>query len=244
MLTYPQLAHFPIVKRRRRRTVVNRAADGRTIKLADPAGEITEWRLDYADLSDEEADALQHFFLAAEGSLQEFVFVDPTANLLEWSGKLDEPVWARGPFLTAAQPGEVWLLTNTGAGPQAITQTIEAPAGFVYCFSLYARSDAADTVRLLADGKASERSVGPAWRRLHLVATPQDATFGIEIEAGRTVEVRGVQVEAQAGASTAKVSNSGGVYEGARLRDDSIELVATGVNRHSCTVNIVHARHI
>ena len=244
MLTYPQLAHFPIVKRRRRRTVINRAADGRTIKLADPAGEITEWRLDYADLSDEEADGLQQFFLAAEGSLQEFVFVDPTANLLEWSGKLDEPVWARGPFLAADEIGGVWRLSNSGAGPQAITQTIEAPAGFVYCFSLYARSDTPDSVRLLAGGGVSQQSVLPTWRRLQLLATPQDATFGIEIDGGRTVEVRGVQVEAQAGASTAKVSSSGGVYEGARLRDDSIELVATGVNRHSCTVNIVHARHI
>jgi hypothetical protein len=34
------------------------------------------------------------------------------------------------------------------------------------------------------------------------------------------------------------------VYEGARLRDDWIEMMATGLNRHSCTVNIVHANHI
>ena len=244
MLTYPQLAHFPIVKRRRWRTVINRAADGRAIKLADPAGEITEWRLDYADLSDEEADALQQFFLAAEGSLQEFVFVDPTANLLEWSGKLDEPVWARGPFLAADETSGVWRLSNSGAGPQAITQTIEAPAGFVFCFSLYARSDTLGSVRLVAGAAASEHSVGPAWRRLQMTATPEDATFGVEIEADGILDVRGLQVEAQAGPSTAKVSTSSGVYEGARLRDDSIELVATGVNRHSCTVNIVHEKHI
>ena len=44
MLVYPQLgtgalSQFPVRKTRRTRTVVNRAADGSTIKLADPAAE-------------------------------------------------------------------------------------------------------------------------------------------------------------------------------------------------------------
>jgi hypothetical protein len=244
MLIYPQLAHFPIVKRRRRRTVVNRAADGRAIKLADPAGEITEWQLHYAELSDEEAGVLQEFFLAAEGSLQEFVFVDPTANLLAWSAKLDEPVWVRGPMLTLSEDGGVWHVSNAGAGPQRITQTIEAPAEFVYCLSLYARADAAAPLRLLAGSGESEHAVGTEWRRLRMTATAADPTFGIEVAAGGAVYLRGMQVEAQAGASAARVSNAGGVYEGARLRDDWIETIATGLNRHSCTVNIIHAKHI
>ena len=59
-LVYPQLgsgalSQFPIRKTRRTRTVMNRAADGSTIKLADPAGVTTEWGLPYADLSDQEA---------------------------------------------------------------------------------------------------------------------------------------------------------------------------------------------
>jgi hypothetical protein len=244
MLIYPQLAHFPIVKRRRRRTVVNRAADGRAIKLADPAGEITEWQLQYAELSDEEAGALQAFFLATEGSLQEFVFVDPTANLLEWSAKLDEPVWVRGPMLTLSEDGGVWQLSNAGAGPQTITQTIEAPSGFVYCLSLYARADAPGTLRLLAGSGGAEQTVATEWRRLRLTATTADPTFGIEVPAGGAVYVRGMQAEAQAGASAARVSSAGGVYEGARLRDNWMETIATGLNRHSCTVNIVHAKHI
>src|SRR5690242_1045880 len=62
MLTYPQLFHFPIEKRRRLRTVGTAAADGRSVKLADPAGEITEWSLEYSDLSDDEANLLLDFF--------------------------------------------------------------------------------------------------------------------------------------------------------------------------------------
>ena len=106
MATYPQLetgalTQFPIRKRRRARTVTNAAADGSSIKLADPAGEVTEWRLDYAELTDAEAAALQQFFEAAEGMLNGFTFLDPTANLLAWSGKLDEEVWERDPLLSA-----------------------------------------------------------------------------------------------------------------------------------------------
>ena len=53
MTTYPQLgsgalSQFPVQKTRRARTVVNQAADGSTIKLADPAGMVTEWTLTYA----------------------------------------------------------------------------------------------------------------------------------------------------------------------------------------------------
>jgi hypothetical protein len=245
MLTYPQLAHFPIVKRRRSRTVLNRAADGRTIKLADPAGEVTEWRLDYSELSDLEAGELQEFFLAAEGSLREFTFVDPTANLLAWSAKLDEAAWFRDPMLSVASgPNGTWSLRNDGGGPQSLRQTINGPAGFLYCFSLYARSETAEKARLLAGGEGCEQAVGADWRRLRTSGRPADPTFGLEIAAGAAIEVRGLQVDAQAGASAARVSTTGGVYEGARLRDDWIETIATGINRNSCTVNIVHAKHL
>ena len=79
MAAYPQLgsgalSQFPVQKIRRARTVVNRAADGSTIKLADPAAEVTEWLLNYVDLSGEEAEALRTFFDAMEGTLNGFTF--------------------------------------------------------------------------------------------------------------------------------------------------------------------------
>jgi hypothetical protein len=63
MSVYPQLvtgvmSQFPIVKQRRPRTVVNAAADGSSIKLADPAGATVGWQLQYANLSDTELAAL------------------------------------------------------------------------------------------------------------------------------------------------------------------------------------------
>src|ERR1022692_3400646 len=149
MLVFPQLmtgalSQFPVQKRRRLRTVVNAAPDGSFVKLADPNGEYTEWSLAYALLSDDEISALQQFFAAAEGTLNGFTFLDPTANLLAWSDLLTNAVWQGGPLLTLtggindpAGNTKAWKLTNGGAAAQSISQTLQAPAGYQYCLSAY-----------------------------------------------------------------------------------------------------------
>jgi hypothetical protein len=68
--------------------------------------------------------------------------------------------------------------------------------------------------------------------------------LAIEIGAGDAVEVYGIQAEAQIAASGYKASTVGGVYEGARLGDDALTITSTDVNRHSCTVKIIHANHL
>ena len=128
MLVYPQLetgalAQFPVHKARRPRTVINRAPDGSTIRIPDPAAETTEWLLTYKDLSDEEATALRSFFDAAEGTLQGFTFLDPTGNLLAFSEQLDDDVWQRDPLLTInagiADPRATLLRGNSAIKVQA-----------------------------------------------------------------------------------------------------------------------------
>jgi hypothetical protein len=238
MLVFPQLIHFPVVKRRNARTVVNRMADGRSVRLADPAGEVTEWRLQYAELTDDEAQTLQQFFAAAEGTLNSFMFVDPMANLLE------TPAWVKGPMLTMSGGPEEWHLVNSGDGPQSITQTISGPTEFLYCFSGSVRADQDCTVTLTAGSKRSERAASTPWERFTLTAQSEDPTFGLELAVGSAVDVKDLQVEAQAGASVYRSAMGGGVYEDARLRDDALEIVTAGPNRHACTVNIIHANHI
>jgi hypothetical protein len=260
MLVFPQLGtgalgQFPIRKTRRTRTVTNRAADGSTIKLADPAGVITEWSLTYTNLSDQEAIALQAFFEAAEGTLNGFTFLDPGGNLLAWSDQLDNAVWQRDPFLqlTAgiADPGggaSASQVTNCGAASQTIAQTIAAPGGYRYCLAAYVRADAATSVRLWAGTECREYAANTAWQRMVMTAAPPaDATsvrFGIEIAAAGAVAIYGIQAEAQPGASAYKPTSSGGVYENAHLSEDTLAITKTGVNRHSCTVNIIHANHL
>jgi len=255
MAVYPQLVsgalgQYPIYKRRRLRTVRNHAADGRAVRLADPSAEATEWRLEYVQLSESEAQSLRDFFVECEGSLQSFTFLDPTANLLAWSETLSEAVWACEPLLSLSENiadplggTRASRLTNTGGGAQNIAQTLAAPADYQYCFSLYARSTTPVNVTLLLGSGRADRIVMDQWARISYTATGE-ATFGLELPAGSDVDVFGLQVEPQPAASGYKRSTTGGVYENARLRDDSLAMKATCVGQHSCTVNIIHANHL
>jgi hypothetical protein len=259
MLAYPQLAsgaltQFPAQKTRNPRTVVNALADGRSIKLADPPGEITEWQLQYAGLSDQEAAALEQFFEATEGSLGIFTFLDPTSNLFAWSDRLDHTGWTKGPLLTvtgnvadAAGGTKGWHLSNTGAGAQSLSQTLEAPGGYVYCLSLHARSATRLTVTLQRGSAREDRTVGTEWSRITSSgsggAAAETIDFGIEVPPGGSLDVYGMQVEPQAAPSLYKPSTAGGVYPNAWFRDDFLVVTATDVNRHSATVNI-HANRL
>jgi hypothetical protein len=260
MLVYPQLtsgalAHFPVQKRRRMRTIVNVLADSTAIKLADPQGEITEWQLEYTGLSDDEVTALLQYFAATEGRLNIFTFLDPTANLFAWSDQLANAAWNKGPLLAVtggvADPiggTSAWHLSNSGAGPQSISQTLQAPGGYMYCSSVYGRCPLATTVTLLRGSDRADRTLGTDWNRItfsgHGDATAQSVEFGVEVPAGGSMDIFGLQVEPQASASVYKPSTQGGVYPNAYFRDDVLSFTATDVNRHSATINITHANRL
>jgi len=260
MLVYPQLgtgalSQFPIRKQRRARTLVNAALDGSSIKLADPAGGTIQWALTYAGLSDAEIGALEQFFASAEGTLNGFTFLDPAANLLAWSGTPGEAAWVLDPQASVttgiqdpAGGSGAWSLTNAGAAPQGISQTLAAPGGYTYCLSAYARSQAATTATMLLGSGQASRVVQTEWSRIVFAGTGDAAAaeirFGLQIPAGSVVEVYGMQAEPQAGASRYKASTTGGVYQNARLSDDELAVTTTGVNRHSCTVNIIYVNSL
>jgi hypothetical protein len=249
------MSQFPIVKRRRPRTVVNAAADGSSIKLADPAGETVGWKLEYANLSDAELVALQQFFTDMEGSLNGFTFLDPAANLLAWTEVLTNAVWEAAPLLTLgggmADPlgdNNAWQLATPGVGPQTLTQTLNVPANYTYCFSVYAFSVQPTTVQLQLASDSAQFPLSSRWNRIQIVGTGNSAAssvgFGIQLPAGATVGVFGPQVEAQPAASAYKTGTTGGVYEDARFRDDAFTLTSTDENHHSATVNILHANSL
>jgi hypothetical protein len=254
MLLYPQLStgalsQFPVLKRRRTRTVVNTAADGRRMAYGDVAGATVEWQLSYTGLSDAELAALQSFHAFVEGSLQPFTFVDPAANLLAWSEDLRNAVWSTAPLLTLSDSGAgAWVAANGAAGPQTIAQTLNAPAGYRYCFSVYARCAAGCTARLLLGTESNSHALGEAWTRIWLSrsgdSNASSILFGVEVPAGASVEISHPQVEAQAAPSPYKLATTGGVYENARFRDDTFRFTTTGVNRHDATITILYANHL
>jgi len=260
MLVYPQLttgalSQFPIQKRWRQRTVVNAAADGSVIKLADANGVLTEWQLQYDGLSDGELAALQQFFAAAEGTLNGFAFLDPAGNLFAWSDQLSNVVWSLSSFLNAtggvADPNggmDGWLITNSGTGPQSLIQTLAAPGGYAYCLSVWVKAAAATTVTMLIGTNRSTQPVQPGWTRIAFAgrgdAAAASILLGLEFPAGAAIDVYGMQAEPQVAPSEYQSSTAGGVYPAARLRDDSLTVTSQGVNNHSVTMNILYASHL
>lgn len=260
MAAYPQLAtgalaQFPVKKRRHTRTLENALEDGSAIRLADPGAEITQWELVYNGLSDQEAAALREFFESCEGTLNGFTFVDPVANLLEQSGSLDATVWAKAPFISLqagmADPAggtAAWRASNAGAARQWIRQTLATPGAYVYCLSAYLRSaQGAEAVLTIGDG-AFTAATGPEWRRFCNTGsgapTGNEVAFGLEVGAGATVEVYGMQAEAQPAPSTYKPTTQTAVYEDARFAADELAMQTTAENSHAATVRIIHAKHL
>ena len=66
--------------------------------------------------------------------------------------------------------------------------------------------------------------------------------FGVEIGAGQSVDLFGMQAEAQPGASGYKQTFSKcGLYPRARFLDDTLSLTTEGPDQHACRIRI-HAR--
>lgn len=243
-LVYPQLTQYPVVKRRKMRTIVNRSADGRVISLADPAAEITQWQLQYSELSDSELATMETFFASAEGTLNGFTFLDPESNLLAYSGTLDNAAWAAGPELKVTAQQGYYTLQNNGAAAQSLTQTLgAAPTGYMYCLSAYVRAAAGTTVTMLIGSQQVACAAGANWQEI-VFAAADAATFGLQIAAEASVDVIGMQAEAQAGASVYRATTSGGVYESARLGSDELAIVTAGPNRHGCTLTVIYNSHL
>lgn len=262
MLTFPQLlngsvAQFPLIRKEFHRTVVDVMADGTTIRTADPGADWVGWSLSYAHLTTAEWTAIEALFLAAQGQLNKFTFLDPTDNLFVWSTDLTNAAWTKDPLLTVlsgiTDPNggtAAFRATNHGQAPQGLAQILAAPGALTYCFSAYIQSAAAAAVTLTAtDGiqqKSATATAGPSWSRVTLAASLASSgtamTFGIELAPGAQVSLFGLQAEAQPAASLYKATTDrGGVYPNSRFNRDGLTATATGVNQLSATVQIFSA---
>ena len=181
--------------------------------------------------------------------------MDPAANLLAWSEDLSNAVWSPAPLLTltggVTDPfggTAAWVAGNAGAGAQSITQVLNAPAAYLYCFSVYLRAAQATAVTVQVGANRGTFPVGPDWTRVMLArngdASAASIAFAIELPTDASVDLFGPQVEAQGAASRYKTSTTGGLYENARFRDDVFRFTTTDVNRHSATVTILYANHL
>jgi hypothetical protein len=257
MLYYPQLStgavsQFPIVRQMNRRTIFNRMPDGRVLKLADPDAASVLWRLEYMGLTDAERDSIETLFLQTEGRLDTFTFLDPTGNLLRWSGTLTNTVWNNSGLVQLQRDVEdpaggtsAWRCVNAGQW-QGISQQVDAPGSLRYCFSVTARSSSGSSVRLNITnaGEAATHKLSSAWRKVHVSSGAGQQSDHIastlEIEAGGTVEVYGLQLDAQPSPSEYRRTEArSGVYKKTRFAEDTLSFTAEGKDNHRTTVLLI-----
>jgi hypothetical protein len=139
-------------------------------------------------------------------------------------------------------------LTNTAQTTQQIVQNTSGPSSFVYCFSVYVRSNVPAAIQLVvtATGQTTLTAVttGASWKRVttsgSLSVQQEGIGFGVQLPAGVQVDAFGAQVEAQPGAGLYKQTiDLGGVYSSTRFSSDLLAVTATAPNQHSCQIGLI-----
>jgi hypothetical protein len=258
-LYFPQLAigsvaQYPVTRLWSKPAAINVLPGGSMVVLDRVTPARMLWKLSYAGLSEQEWGALQSLFIAAQGRLGNFTFVDPTDNLLSWSEDFTAAAWTTDPLLqiVPAMPDPLGgtaasQLTNSAQAAQQLTQSLAGPGWNQYCFSCYLRADSSSTVNLVR-GTATLTTrqavaVGSNWARFatsgSLGGRDDGVHFGLELAAGNRVFVFGPQVEAQPSAGPYKSkSQRSGVYPKTRFEQDTLTQTASAAGQYSTTIQV------
>jgi hypothetical protein len=261
MLVFPQLstgasALYPLTKTSRQRSVVNTLGDGSTDVYTDPEAQSLAWELHAKGLTAAEWGAIEGLFEATSGMWQPFTFLDPVGNLIAESENFGASAWTNGalidlttgvsdPLGTTRATG----VTNAGLATEAIAQTLTVPGTFQYCLTVWARTDSGTnlTLNISTTGGSATKTfmLGTRWVRVALSAdlgqTTESVTFEVQIAAGGSIDLFGMQVEAQRGPSDYKrTGTSGGVYAGARFGTDKLTVTAQGTDVYDAVIQIVN----
>jgi hypothetical protein len=264
MLVFPQLSTgasgpYPLTKTSRQRSVVNTLGDGSTDVYADPDARSLGWELAAKGLTTAEWGAIEALFQAASGMWQSFTFLDPAGNLIAESESFGASSWTNGALISLT-PGVIdpfgtiraTLVTNAGQATEAVAQTLPVPGNFHYCLSLWVSAGSVATVTLsisTTGGSATKNfTLGAQWARVSLTANlgqnTNSVTFGALVSAGGAINIFGMQVEAQLGASDYKQTGTrGGVYPNARFGGDTITVTAQGTDVNDAVIRIVNTEN-
>ena len=257
MLVFPQLttgaaALYPVIKQGLQRTVVNVLADGSRVVYADSDGAVAGWSLRATGLTLAEWNAIESLFQQTSGMSGTFTFLDPAGNLLLQSENFSAGAWTAGALVQLtggiADPfgtTRATLLVNTVQAAAGLTQMLNVPGDFQYCLSVWVRSSSGSAVTLAVANTSKSFAAGMQWRRVYFSSNPGQAgattvTFGAQVAAGASVEVFGMQAEAQLGPSDYKITGAtGGLYPKARFGSDQITVTAQGTDVYDAVIQIV-----
>ncbi len=229
-------------------------AGGSADVFADPDAAITGWELRAMGLTQAESNAIENLFQQTSGMSGTFTFLDPVGNLLIDSENFVAGAWTSGglvqltpgitdPFGTA----RATRLVNAGPAAAGFAQVLNVPGNFQYCLSVWVRTTSGSAVVLTMANAAKSIGVRSQWRRVSLSANPGQAGattvgFGAQVAAGGSVELFGMQAEAQLGPSDYKPTGAqGGVHAQSRFGSDQITVTAKGSDVYDAVIQIVSA---
>ncbi len=240
MLYFPSLAvgaavQYPVVKRTAHPVLETKSPGGHVQRGLTEWSSTVEWDLEYRELSDAEAGAIEDLYAATDGGLRSFTFCDPLANLLRWSEDFSKSVWQLTGVGVVGQ-----RLTNVSGATAPVTQSVELPAGSRCTFSCEMRGAAGTQVTLRAGSVAKRVGLSGDWRPYSVTAETEGTTaFGIELQSGSSVEMRAPQAELQASPSPYKPSfDRAGVSQETTFVEGSLRIMATGPNRNAARVRL------
>lgn len=238
-LFFPQLAtgtlvQYPVKRTKSLQTVSTQAEDGSVITYFDPKASRLAWQLEYAGITQPEADRLQNLFDICAGRFRSFTFIDPVANLLNHE-------WQTGTGVDKADN----VFTNSGNSAAEVWQTFSIPSGYAYCFSLPGdlTASAGATLTLIRRGSVTEDSVTLPLREALLVSSGAlgdsgvGFTVAVRIQPGQSVDLSKAQLEAQPSPSLFRTPQ-GGVYPSAHWAVDELLVTAIGPDLYSTKFSI------
>ena len=248
-------AQYPILRRWERHLVETVTPGRQRSTWRDAASERYRWLLTYHGLSTAEKDELEAHFAESGGSLRSFLFLDPAANLLQWSEDLTDEVWigAAPLHVTAGAPDPFggsrgFTIVNAGQDEMQFRQVLALECAPALCYSAWVRSvspaSCTLSIRCDMDESSNFTAVQEIWERKWVLLTPESplsmVSFELGLPAGASLEVFGLQAEAQSSPSPYKATTSrGGVHSNARYDQDNIEFTAIGPDNYSTSVQIV-----
>jgi hypothetical protein len=260
VLVFPQLrtgavALYPVTRQSVLRTVVNTLSDGSTVIYSDPDAAQTMWEIQAKGLTAAEWNSIEALFDAVAGQWQTFTLLDPAGNLFADSELLSGGAWINGALIGLTTgigdplgTTRATQVVNAGIAAEAVTQALAVPGNYHYCLSTWAKTVGGSSVTLIAStAGASVATTFPLTTGWQLISIPVNlgqstvsVTFGAQLAAGATVDLFGMQVEAQLAPSAYKMTGTnGGVYASARFASDHLTVRAQSTDVFDATIRIV-----
>ena len=250
------LAQFPLQKRWSARTLRNLCLDGRQVKHSDSGARESGWELWYSGLTLAEAASLQALFAECEGRLRPFVFFHPAGNLLARSEEFNVAPWQSSPMLQWATgvndpvgTQRAMRVTNSGGVAGSAAQSVDIPANYQTCFSVYARGTSPVTIafrRSTGAGSSSEPvSLETSWKRIEMSGRASGSNgpviFALDLPAGTVVELWGAQLEGQLQSSAYRRTwAQSGARANARFDQDELIVTAIGIDNYATRLRVLN----